>query len=360
MNQRSLWIYCASLLALTAGCGNDESSMAAGASNDGGAAKNSPKKPKSSASGTKDAGSGSTGAGMSDGGIMRKKPDAETPAAMGEGLVSNYLADAGDGWKSLVQAHWILSANSEQYRCARLTITQDVAVHTFRAVSPLGTHHTLLTVTRQPTEPDGLTVCNAGTNAPGMLTGSGVGTNDYTLPDGVAVKLHKGEQLLINLHLFNVSDHEIEGTSGTLVKTMTDDQIMHEAEAILAGPTSISVPPHSMNVVQSGPCTMTADATLIALGAHAHMHANHIKVTVHSSIAGDVVIHDRDYSFDNQLIYLIDPIQVKQGDKIETACTYDNTGDKEISFGDSSLAEMCFAGIVRYPPAPTPNFFCTQ
>jgi hypothetical protein len=113
-------------------------------------------------------------------------------------------------------------------------------------------------------------------------------------------------------------------------------------------------------VVQKGNCTMTHDVTLIAVGAHAHMHANHVKATAHSSIAGDVVIHDRDYSFDAQLIYPIDAVQMKQGDKLEVECTYDNNGDKPLAFGDSSLAEMCFAALFRYPLDSTPRFLCTN
>jgi len=176
----------------------------------------------------------------------------EHAAAQGEGLVSSFLSDAGDGWKSLIQAHWILAPNSEQYRCARLTVSQDVALHAFRALSPLGTHHTVLTVTREPSMPDGLTVCDVATNAQGMLSASGVGTNDFSLPDGVAVKVHAGEQLLINLHLFNVSNDPIEGTSGALVQTLADTEIIHEAEAILAGPVSLAIPPHTKDVVQTG------------------------------------------------------------------------------------------------------------
>jgi hypothetical protein len=339
--QRSILAYCVSLLMLS-GCGNDNTTGST-PHNAGAAGKSSSSKK-----------------GASDGGVNRLLIDAEIPAAADEGLVSDYLADAGDGWKSLIQAHWILPANSEQYRCARLTATEDVAVHSFRTVSPLGTHHTVLTMTREPTEPDGLTVCNVSTNARSMLSGSGVGTNDYTLDDGVAVVLHKGDQLLINLHLFNTSDHEIEGTSGTVVKTMAADQIVHEAQSILAGPVSLNIPAHSKGVVQSGNCTMTQDQTLIGLVAHAHMHATHFKVTAHSSIAGDVVIHDDDYSFDAQFVYPIDAVQMKQGDKVEIACTYDNDSDKVINFGDSSLAEMCFAGLMRYPPDPNTNFLCTR
>jgi hypothetical protein len=185
--------------------------------------------------------------------------------------------------------------------------------------------------------------------------------NDYSLPAGVAVKLHAGEQLLLNLHLFNVTDAPIEGTSGILVQVAEADQIEHEAESVLAGSISFSIPPHSRDFVQSGTCTMVQDEALIAVGGHAHMHATHIKVIAHSSIDGDVVLSDRDFSFDASRLYGLDPlVRMKQGDKVQIDCTFDNDGDTPITFGDSSLDEMCFAGIFRYPPAEHPQYLCPQ
>jgi hypothetical protein len=285
--------------------------------------------------------------------------DGESAASKDEGLVSEFMADAGDGWKSLIQAHWIVAPNDETYRCARVTVPEDTYVHAFRSLSPIGTHHTVLTVIREPDAPDGLTVCDVGTNNPGGVFGSGVGTNDLTLPDGVGMLLHKGDQLLINLHLFNVRDKAIEGTSGTLVQTMDKDEVEHVADGILAGPIKLDIPP-GRNVVQSGDCTMDEDATLISVLAHMHMHGVHMKVVAKSSIDGEVVLHDGDYNFDTQLVYPIDPVRMKKGDVVNIACTYDNMTDQTLHFGDSSLAEMCFAGISRYPASDNPQFLCAK
>jgi len=344
-------------LGLLAACGDDDDSS--GGKSDAGhkshhdAGSDAGSGDKADASGGSDSGSGM---------LMHQELDGgEKAAGQDEGITSEFMADAGDGWKSLIQAHWVLPANSEQYRCARYTVPADAAIHSFRALSPLGTHHTVLTVSHNPTEPDGLTVCSAATNANAMLSASGVGTNAFTLPDGVAVKVRKGDQLLLNLHLFNVSDKPIEGTSGTLIKVMAENEIVNEAESVLGGPINLNIPPHSKDVVQSGECTMVEDATLFAVGAHAHMHATHVKVVAHSSLDGDVVLSDRPYSFDAQVVYEIDPmVKMKKGDKVQVDCTYDNDGDELVQFGDSSLAEMCFAGFLRYPAVQNPTFPCIR
>jgi len=346
---RAMILCCGLALAVCSGCYDDSASVGHAGKADGGATGDR----DAGDAGDRDAASGSPNIHRLDGG--------EHAAGMDEGLVSGFMQDAGDGWKSLIQAHWVLPAGTEQYRCARVTAPEDAVLHSFRALSPVGTHHTVLTIATNPTEPDGLTVCDVTTNAQAMLSASGVGTNDYTLPDGVGIRVHKGEQLLLNLHLFNVSAQPIEGTSGSLVKVLAESEVTQEAESILAGPVALQIPAHSTNVVQSGACTMSEDVTLTAVGAHAHMHATHVTIVAHSSIDGDVVLSDRDYAFDAQRIYALDPlVKMKAGDKVEVACTYDNAGDSPLTFGDSSLAEMCFAGLFRYPAVKNPQLPCVR
>jgi hypothetical protein len=268
-----------------------------------------------------------------------------------EGIVSEFLDDAGDDWVSLVQAHWVLPANAEAYRCVRVTVTRDVALHALRPITPLGTHHNALTLTSDPTVSDGFSECSGSTNEARGLGGSGVGTNDFVMPDGVAIRLHEGEQLLLNLHLFNVGDEPLEGTSGFLAQISPIDDVVHEAEQVLAGPLDLEIPAGQKNVVQSGKCTFLEDATVFAVAAHAHMAATYVKAVAESSIDGTVVLRDAPFSFDSQTGNVIKPVHMKAGDTVNVSCTYDNLTDHTIGFGNSSLDEMCFAVLWRYPRA---------
>jgi hypothetical protein len=295
------------------------------------------------------------------------KPDAEGPKRDGgstaperERLVSEFLADAGGGWTSLIEAHWVLPANEEAYRCARVTVTKDVAVHALHALSPLGTHHNSLYLSSSPSEADGITECDASELGPRAIGGAGIGTNDFVMPEGVAIKLHKGQQILVNLHLFNVSDEPIEGTSGFLARILPVDQVEHEADEVLAGPLQLEIPAGSKNVVQGGQCRISYDSTVFAVGPHAHMHATHIKAVAESSIDGTVVLHDAPFSFESQVGHLVGPVRMKAGDLVKVSCTYDNMTDHPIEFGNSSLDEMCFATLWRYPPAETPSPLCVN
>lgn len=286
-------------------------------------------------------------------------PDSGAQVNADAGLAAAFLSDAGHGWQSLIQAHWHVPANSETYLCARVTVPNDVALHEFHSLSPPGTHHSLLSLARGTVARDGVTQCDATTNAPNGLFAAGVGTNDFALPDGLAIRVRAGEQLLLNLHLFNSSDQPLEGTSGTLVRTLPDEQVQQSVEVVLAGTFNLEIPP-GRNIEQSGSCTMVDDFTLVAVSAHMHKHGVHMKVVAESSLDGTVVLHDGDYSFDSQLIYPIEPVHMKRGDLVKVLCTYDNLTDSTLQFGTSTLDEMCFSELFRYPAGDRPIVTCSQ
>ncbi|HKP59019.1 MAG TPA: hypothetical protein VJV78_19995 [Polyangiales bacterium] len=292
------------------------------------------------------------------------KPPASTtpetkPAMPVQNVPETFKGDAGDGWKTLVTGRWEVPAGQETYHCARFTLPETITVSSFRALSPPGTHHTLLTIVDNPTDPDGSAPCTAGTNGKKSITGSGVGSNDLNMPAGVAMEVKAGQQLLLNLHLFNVTDKPITGTSGTLFKPMAVADVKQYAEGVLAGQINLSIPVGGPTM-QSGDCTMTHDSTLFAVSPHMHQLGVHLKAVAKSSTAGEVVLMDKPYSFDEQLVYPLDKeVPMKKGDIVHVECTYQNTTNKPVMFGESSLSEMCFAGVYRYP-AGAPGFVCVR
>ena len=80
-----------------------------------------------------------------------------------------------------------------------------------------------------------------------------------------------------------------------------------------------------------------------------HQLGVHAKLTAHGSIDGERVLHDAAYDFSHQLVYQVEPIKLAKGDKIDIECTYMNTTDRTVTWGDSTLDEMCFAGLGLYP-----------
>jgi len=102
-----------------------------------------------------------------------------------------------------------------------------------------------------------------------------------------------------------------------------------------------------------------ADVTIFAVAPHMHKLGVYLKAIGQSSMEGDRVLLDAPYDFDNQSFSIIKPLKMKKGDNVRVECTHDNTTDKAVTFGESTLSEMCFAGLYRYPADGT-NFICTS
>lgn len=263
-------------------------------------------------------------------------------------------------FETLVEGDWSLPPGSETYYCVRKTLDRDLWVRAFDALAPAGTHHTVLTY-GEPDAPDGVVECDSFENHQVMAYGSGVGAQPFLMPEGVAVRVPAGKQLLLNLHVFNVSTEPLSGLSGVRVAQVerAAQSDLTEAEAVLMGPMDLTIPPGNHSV--EGGCTLAEDATLFAVAPHMHRLGAHMRVVAKSSVAGERAIHDEPYSFEDQRVRLLaEEIPMRKGDRVEVRCAYANTTRNTVGFGESTLDEMCFAGVYRYPPAPKGFFVCTQ
>jgi hypothetical protein len=263
----------------------------------------------------------------------------------------------GDGWQRLMEAEWELAPGSEGYRCMTLTIPRDVYLTAFAPQSPAGTHHATFGVSATPNGPDQVVACGVGSVGERRLQGSGAGSEPGELPPGVAMPLHAGEQVAMNLHLFNVSDEPLRGRSGMWVKTVAAHDVQFEAETVLAGPLSLDIP--IGRSTHSGGCTLRADATVYGVGPHMHQTGAHLRAVAETA-AGELEIYDGDYDFNHQLFHAIDAVELKAGDRVRVECTYQNDTDRTLHWGDSSLDEMCFVSLGLYPAIGYGAFPCAN
>jgi hypothetical protein len=264
-------------------------------------------------------------------------------------------AAGGGDFVDLITGDWTLGAGVEGYKCVYKTLDRTIYVRALRPKIPIGTHHTVLTI-GSPARADGIYDCNAGTNYGAQVGGSGVGTPALYLPDGIAVRLTEGDQLLLNLHLFNFGDEPLSGTSGTEIIEVDEAEVTDIAEAFMVSKFNLTIP-STGTVVQSGTCTLSQSTTLISVAPHMHMLGTHMKIEALRS-AGNVTMLDEPYNFDNQTVRLLpEELPMQAGDRIGITCTYNNTTGSTVTFGDSSYQEMCIAGHFRYP-AQGGGLFC--
>lgn len=249
------------------------------------------------------------------------------------------------GFIPLVMHDYSLPPGTESFVCVRQTVTEEMWIKTIKPVSPDGTHHAVL-MTGAPDGPDGAVDCTSSLPKPAIYA-SGVGSQELDMPDGVAVHLRPGDQLLLNLHLFNAGSDALDGTAGIEVIETEPVDTSHEAGVVLVGKAAgLTIPPGMST--QLGECTTPAGSTVFAVAPHMHTRGVHMKVDYTGQ-----TLHDEDYTFDQQRFHVLPSVMpTVAGAKMTVACTYYNETSASLYFGESTDQEMCYALAFVYP-APT-------
>ena len=275
-------------------------------------------------------------------------------------------AAAAPQFQELLAYDWSIAPGEETYYCIFHTVTEDTWLNEYRPLAPLGTHHVTVGYVDTP-RADGVVLygqeiqpgmlCNGVSLGDRLAFGGLVGTGGYKFPDGVAVKLSAGQQLLLSVHVANPSAQSQSGRSGIEVVAADPADVTDLAEMIFVNNVSINVTPGAST--QTGTCTLEADSTLLTLIHHMHETGVHMKTRALSAGADPVVLLDADYDFNEQSIVPIEPrLALAAGDKLEVTCDYQNPGTNTLTFGESTYdSEMCISALYRYP-ASAASFNC--
>jgi hypothetical protein len=262
------------------------------------------------------------------------------------------------GYTRLVGRTWSASVGENLYKCVRVTVAQDTYITNIIAQAPAGTHHSVLSIAgaNGTAGPDGEHDCGATNIGMLMVYASSVGTEALAFPAGVGIKVSAGQQLHLNLHLFNTSDEALTGETAIWVKAAPTPPATL-AEMVLAGPVSIEIPANGQPYSVSGQCTATNAYTLFAVWPHMHKLGTQQKVELLRGTTA-TVLHDRPFKFDEQSYFVMSPMaEVASGDAIRVTCTYVNTTGAVVTYGDGAANEMCFSGLYRFPASGS-NEYC--
>ena len=95
---------------------------------------------------------------------------------------------------------------------------------------------------------------------------------------------------------------------------------------------------------------LKADQPITIIGFEPHMHriGKHMKTSVLRADGTMETIFDKPFSFGNEQHYKVS-YQVKPGEKLVTSCSFNNTNDYGVAFGESSDTEMCYQFVNAYP-----------
>jgi Copper type II ascorbate-dependent monooxygenase, C-terminal domain len=271
---------------------------------------------------------------------------------------------AGKTFQELLAYDWMIDPGVEAYYCVYKTLTEDLWVSDYRPMLSPGTHHVTIGYS-DPGPPDGAVSSADTPSCSGVTLGTNLafvatrGTDAFSMPAGVGVRIAAGKQLLLSVHVLNATQQPLNGRTGIEVVHADPTHIQHEAEIIFANNLGISIPPGPST--QTGKCTLDADSTIFSIVGHMHLTGTHFTTTALPAGGTPQKLLDENYAFDSQkFVPLEPPVLLNKGDQIQTVCTYQNPGPDTLSFGESTVKnEMCISIFYRYPAVST-NFNCAN
>ena len=287
-------------------------------------------------------------AGTSAAAVTPNADGSVPPSAAGYGGTTAPPNAAEPDYREIIASDWEVAPGEETYLCLRKTADTDLRIHRFRTVLPPGGHHLGLYVSPTPDKEDGTIECNLLETGERLIVGGAPGSGEFGLPPGVALRFDKGNQLLLQLHLLNPTEHPLPGRSFVQAVVLPEEAVKAEADVISAQILTLVIPPGQITRA-SGRCTFDRAQTLVSFGPHMHETGRHAKIVLHRAKTGAAVLHDDDYDFHEQLRYPLDLIDVAAGDYVDYECTYENTTGRTIYWGESASDEMCLVNLTRFP-----------
>lgn len=263
--------------------------------------------------------------------------------------------DGGDSYRVLIERDWDVPSG-ERYLCRRSKITEDMYLAGFRAETPAGTHHAIVTMTSTP-QTTGKYECDDGALDSEMLFAGGIGMEKFELPPGVAIKIPAGSYINLNLHIDNRTSGPLTGTSGVYVKTIPAAMVQQEADVVFLGnidTTKVVAAAMTPGVPKAttilGECQAPEDWHI--LGFVPHMHDLAVGQRVDEMIDSTFVttrLNTMTYDLNAQHSYPVDFL-LPQGHRLYVYCDYVNNSTTARPLGPSAYqSEQCLTGMYRWP-----------
>lgn len=283
--------------------------------------------------------------------VQSSRPWVRAPEHAPEGLAT---------W-DLRADHYAVGLNvTDRYQCFTFTVPGDGPRFIRRFEMLLDRrevlHHVVLLRDPDRTAPERPFECTSMPSGSQYLMAWAPGQDAFEFPDG-GLRMTPGERYVLQVHYNNsrrVAD--VVDTSG--VRLYHGPPTGTEYGMIAIGPVGFSIPARSAASASSG-CTFREPTRLFAGGPHMHVLGTSFSQQVlRAGGATDPLITVDHWDFNYQFIYDLGATLIAPGDRIETRCTWNNTGARAVYSGTGTADEMCFD--FAYVTPPSPDRYCDQ
>jgi len=188
------------------------------------------------------------------------------------------------------------------------------------------------------------------------------GSIPYVEPDGMALRLDKDTDLILNTHLQPSGKPEtIQPTLGLYFtdKPATKHPILLQLE----NDRLLDIPPGEKHFVVTDNFTLPVDVDLLAIYPHAHYLGKDLQaIATFPDSRSETLIHIPDWNLNWQAVYrYAQPVQLPKGTTISMKFVYDNSGDnvrnpndppQRVVAGNRAIDEMAHLWLQVLPEDP--------
>ena len=246
---------------------------------------------------------------------------------------------------------YTIAPGQERYLCSVVNLDNpsQVAITRYDFFNHATVHHAALFQPIVP-EPEGVTDCPVLIKQTWLpLGGGGVSTSGLVLPSGAGMKLPGKSQILVQLHLLNSTSQPITARSFVNLTFAPDASQVTPAGIFAFGQQNFELAPGAKGVTLGSECMLGKTLDVFAVFPHMHQLGTKITLERGTSATDASIVYKRDpWVFGDQPMDQM-TLKLGQGEYVRATCTYDNTTDRKITFGESSTDEMCYL-VLFYTP----------
>jgi hypothetical protein len=176
-----------------------------------------------------------------------------------------------------------------------------------------------------------------------------------TLPPGVAYSLEANQMIRLEMHYINASASEKTVTATSTMIPISEQDFRDEAGFLFIGNPDIRLPPKSETKL--GPTFFEVPQELsgvkfFAMTGHEHQFGTNVQVAMSTSDTdpGKMIYDVPNWTWSEPKTEVFEtPFTVPDNGGFTFTCSWNNTSDQQVRFGESANAEMCFFWAYYYP-----------
>jgi hypothetical protein len=215
-------------------------------------------------------------------------------------------------------------------------------------------HHIALFRTAEPVDPEPHECSAFGAGTWTWVTAWAPGGGNLVMPPEAGFPVDENTHWLVQMHYNNAKNapNQVDDSGYQLCET---EQLRPNDAGVLAfGSRRFKIPPRTAAYTRRCDYTLGdryRGVTFFSAFPHMHLRGTRIGTELLPGGTGapQTVFEQNPFNFENQANFPLDHVAVNPGDVMRTRCTWKNTEDRTLDFGENTGDEMCFNFLAYYP-----------